>query len=181
VGRETQTQPFRVQRHPRFAATDADLHEQFALARQIHARVSEANRAVIRARAVKDQIADRTEKARNRRVSEAGAALTARLTDIEGEIYQYRNRSNQDPLNYPIKLNNKLAALQNMVEYGDARPTDQAYTAFKELSGRLDAELSRLQSALSTDLAAFNRLLRSRRLPIVEDATPSVATVSGGV
>ncbi len=53
---------------------------------------------------------------------------------MEGEIYQYRNRSSQDPLNYPIRLNNKLAALQGIVESGDARPTDQSYAVFKDLS-----------------------------------------------
>jgi hypothetical protein len=177
---QSQTRPFRLQRHPLGSASDADLKEQFALARQIHARVSEANQAVIRIRALKDQIADRTDKARTGRVVQVGATLMTKLTEIEGEIYQYRNQSNQDPLNYPIKLNNKLAALQGMVEYGDARPTDQAYAVFKELSARLDAQLSRLESTIGTELVAFNALLRSRRLPVVQDAPPNSAAAVGG-
>ncbi len=64
------------------------------------------------------------------------------MTAVEGEIYQYRNRSSQDPLNYPIRLNNKLAALQGVVEAGDNRPTDQAQAIFKDLSARLDKELA---------------------------------------
>jgi hypothetical protein len=166
AGGETQTQAFRIERHPLGAATDADLQEQFALARQIHARVSEANQAVIRIRALKDQIAERGTKVRQARVAQAGAALAATLTEIEGEIYQYRNRSSQDPLNYPIRLNNKLAALQSTVEYGDAKPTDQAYAVFKELSSRLDAQLSRLEAVVKTDLASFNRLLGRRLAPV---------------
>ena len=99
--------------------TDADLVEQFRLARQINEKVSSANDAVVRIRGIKSQIADRLGKTNNAAMKKAGAALTERLTDVEGEIYQYRNRSSQDPLNYPIRLNNKLAALQGLVESGD--------------------------------------------------------------
>ena len=70
----------------------------------------------------------------------------SRLTEIEGEIYQYRNRSSQDPLNYPIRLNNKLAALQGIVESGDYKPTDQSYAVFKDLSARLDKQLAQLDA-----------------------------------
>jgi hypothetical protein len=83
---------------------------------------------------------------------------------IEGEIYQYRNRSSQDPLNYPIRLNNKLAALQGVVEGGDGRPTEQSYTVFKELSSRLDAELAKLDAVLKAELPAFNKEIAAKKL-----------------
>jgi hypothetical protein len=72
--------------------------------------------------------------------------LLQKLTAIEGEIYQYRNQSSQDPLNYPIKLNNKLAALEGVVESADTRPTEQSYGVFKDLSSRLDAQIGRLET-----------------------------------
>jgi hypothetical protein len=98
----------------------------------------------------------------------AGRDLLTRLTNIEGEIYQYRNQSSQDPLNYPIKLNNKLAALEGVVESADARPTDQSYQVFKDLSARLDAQIARLDAVLKTDLPAFNKLLAGRKLEAVK-------------
>ena len=111
---------------------------------------------------IKAQIADRgTARRPTRRSRSAAQALIDKLTDVEGEIYQHRNRSSQDPLNYPIRLNNKLAALQGIVESGDYRPTDQSYAVFKELSGRLDKELARLDALVKTDLARSTR--RSRR------------------
>jgi photosystem II stability/assembly factor-like uncharacterized protein len=121
----TKTQPFAIVRNPKIASTDADLREQFALASQINARVSAANNAVIQIRDLKTQIADRLPKVDAARIRAAGEAITTKLTALEGEIYQYRNRSSQDPLNFPIKLNNKLAALQSIVEIGDYKPTDQ--------------------------------------------------------
>ena len=94
------------------------------------------------------------------------------LTGVEGEIYQYRNRSSQDPLNFPIRLNNKLAALQGVVESGDFRPTDQARAVFKQLSARLAGELARLEALVTTDLAAFNERLTKARLKPVTDRVP---------
>ena len=99
--------------------------------------------------------------------------MTDKLTSVEGEIYQYRNRSNQDPLNYPIRLNNKLAALQGVVECGDARPTDQSYAVFKDLSARLDKELGRLDALVTSDLGAVNKLLVDRKMEPIKDSIPA--------
>jgi hypothetical protein len=172
VDDESLTRTFAVKRDPRLTGvSDADLVEQFTLAKQISDRVSEANATVVRIRQLKEQIAERLAKInatkKDARVTSAADAVTKRLTEIEGEIYQYRNKSSQDPLNYPIKLNNKLAALQGVVESADAKPTDQSYEVFKDLSTRLDAEFRRLDAVLKTDLVGLNKMFTSRRLEAV--------------
>ena len=173
----TKTQDFHIRRNAAVKeVTDADLHEQFALARQINDKVNAANEAVLRIRSLKDQIADRTSQRNDEAIKSAGDSLTQKLTGFEGEIYQYRNRSSQDPLNFPIRLNNKLAALQGLVEMGDNRPTAQSYAVFKELSARLDVELGRLDALAKADLAAFNKRLTSRGLAAVNDGVPPPAT-----
>lgn len=165
----TKTQDFQIRRNAALPnVTDADLQAQFALARRISARVSDANHAVIRIREIKTQINERILKTSDAAVKTAGQALIDKLTGVEGEIYQHRLRSGQDPLNYPIRLNNKLAALQGTVESGDYRPTAQAHAVFKELSGRLDQELARLDALVKADLAEFNRRLTSAGLEPVK-------------
>jgi photosystem II stability/assembly factor-like uncharacterized protein len=159
--------------------TDADLQEQFALARQINGKVTAANEAVVRIRSVKDQIAERLGRTTDAKIKTAGQLLADKLTAVEGEIYQYRNRSSQDPLNYPIRLNNKLAALQGIVESGDNKPTDQSYAVFKDLSARLDKQLAELDSLAKVDLAAFNKLLAGKKLaPVRDEVQPSRSTVT---
>jgi photosystem II stability/assembly factor-like uncharacterized protein len=167
VGTLTKTEPFAIVRNPLGRASDADLQEQFNLAKQISDRVSAANEAVVRIRAVKDQIADRTSKRSGARLMRDGEALARQLTDVEGEIYQYRNRSSQDPLNFPIRLNNKLAALQGIVDAGDSKPTDQSYAVFKELSSQLDRQLARLDTILGSDLQTFNKALAAKKLATI--------------
>jgi photosystem II stability/assembly factor-like uncharacterized protein len=160
----SKTQAFAIVRNARFAATDADLQEQFTLASQISAKVTAGNDAVLRIRDIKDQIAERSGKANDPKIKAAGEALAAKLTDVEGEIYQYRNRSGQDPLNFPIRLNNKLAALQGIVESGDYKPTDQSYAVFKDLAAQLDKQLARLDTLVGADVTAFNQQLARKKL-----------------
>jgi photosystem II stability/assembly factor-like uncharacterized protein len=171
-GGVTKTQEFLIRRNESVTTvTDADLQAQFTLAKQISDKVSAANDAVIRIRELKTQISDRMAKSSEPKMTAAGEALTEKLTEIEGEIYQHRNRSNQDPLNYPIRLNNKLAALQGVVEGGDYKPTDQSYEVFKELSARLDTQLARLDALVKGEVAAFMR----GPVPVL---APSAATKS---
>ena len=170
---QTKTQPFAIVRNPLGTATDADLQEQFRLAKQINDRVTAANEAVLRLRSIKEQIGERLTKLKDAKIKSTGDALTEKLTDVEGEIYQFRNRSNQDPLNFPIRLNNKLAALQGIVESGDYKPTDQSYAVFKELAAALEKQLGRVDVLIETDVDAFNKQIVRKKLEPLKTEVPA--------
>ncbi|RMH16747.1 MAG: glycosyl hydrolase, partial [Gemmatimonadetes bacterium] len=165
-----QERPFEVGLDPRIEGQVAleDLRKRFDLAMQIRDRVSEANEAVIRIRAIKGQIDERVEQADSEELEQLAGVVEERLGAVEGEIYQVKNRSNQDPLNFPIKLNNKLAALMGVVESGEYAPTRQSYLVFERLSGLLDAELAELETVIRQDVARLNELLRRLGLEPVE-------------
>jgi len=97
-------------------------------------------------------------------VRAAADSLRARLGVVEDSIYNPRLQSSQDPLNFPIRLNNKIAALAGVVESAEAAPTEQSYTVFDELSRHLDLQLAALDRLVKTDLPALNALLRARHL-----------------
>src|SRR6202008_4569290 len=82
-------------------------------------------------------------------VNDAGTALKKKLTAVEEALYQTKNQSNQDPLNFPIRLNNKMAALGGAVNAGDGAPSAQAREVYQELAGRIDAELRTLKDVLA--------------------------------
>ena len=150
------TQPLVVKRHPLHPATDADLKEQFDLAIQIRDRLTEANNAVVQIRSVKEQMKDRLGKSSDGSLKSGGDKLTADLSAIEEQIYQVKNQSNQDPLNFPIKINNRLASLLSVVNNGDGKPIGNAAPIFKDLSGELKAQTDKLQQVLASELTAFN-------------------------
>jgi hypothetical protein len=153
----SQTQTFRVKRnHLLTDVTDADLQAQFDLAMQIRDKTSEANNAVIQIRRVKSQVDDRLTKSQDARLKTAGDTLKKNLSAVEEEIYQVRNQSGQDPLNFPIKINNRLASLLSVVTRGEGRPIGNAAPILKALSADLKVQTDRLAKVLGSDLAAFN-------------------------
>jgi hypothetical protein len=161
--RPPEVQSFQVGISPLLGnVTDQDLEARFDLAMKVRDRTSEANQAVIDIRDIKSQVDDRAGK--DESVKLPGDALKGKFTGVEGEIYQYRNQSNQDPLNFPIRLNNRIAALMGAVEGVNGRPTAQAYEVYDLLSVELGTQLDRLDVLINTDLAQFNRLLQQKGL-----------------
>ena len=88
-------------------------------------------------------------------------------------MYQTKNQSSQDPLNYPIRLNNKLAALAGVVQSADAAPTDQSYAVYEEIVVQIDAQLAKLAQIMKTDVPAFNQLVRDQNIPAVTVKPPT--------
>ena len=180
AGDVEQTRDFQIKLDPRVeAVTIAQLQERFDLALQIRDRVTEANEAVIQIRDVKKEVDDRLEKTDDSGIEEQGETVKTKMSAVEQEIYQVRNESNQDPLNFPIKLNNKIAALMGTVEGGEAEPTEQSREVYEHLSGLLQVELDRLQVIINTDLRRLNELLQENGLdPIVVSDQMKAAGVS---
>jgi photosystem II stability/assembly factor-like uncharacterized protein len=154
----TQTKSFEVRRHPLHRdVTDAGLEAQFGLGIRIRDKVTEA---VIRIRNVKSQVAERLGTSSDARLATAAERLIANLSAVEQEIYQVRNESGQDPLNFPIKINNRLASLLSSLNRGDGAPIGNAEPIFNDLVVELKVQTDRLAQVLAADLAAVNTELR---------------------
>lgn len=163
-------QPLTVVRDPRLAdVSDADLVEQYGLARRISDRTSDANRVVITIREIKARMSARLAAAPPQSPARSlGDALGRELSAIEQAVYQVRNRSPKDPLNFPIRLNNRIAALQQSVEEADARPTRQAHAVFEALSAELAGHEAGLRRLIDNELVALNRALVRAKLGTVD-------------
>jgi photosystem II stability/assembly factor-like uncharacterized protein len=171
VDGETQSRDFSIEMNPRAVqegVTLADLRERYEFAVQLRDRVSQANEAVIRIRDLKGQVDERLEDTDNSEIEETGETVQVRLTGVEEEIYQTKSESSQDPLNFPIRLNNKLAALLNQVEAAEDEPTEQMYEVYEVLSDELQVELDQLQLIIQQDIAQLNQLLRQEGLPPID-------------
>ena len=174
-----QTQSFRLLNDPRSKAAAADQLAQFNFLIKLRDKITEANDAVISMRYVKSEIDNRLSRASAaaaQELSAAGAPLKTNLTGVEAEVYQIKNQSSQDPLNFPIKLNNKLASLNGVVSSAPGAPTAQAVQVFTELSAKLGAQTGKMKTYYDRDLAKFNELLKKYGLPIIDTAPkPKVA------
>jgi photosystem II stability/assembly factor-like uncharacterized protein len=168
VAGQTRTQPAVVKKDVRLASiSDADYQEQFRFAREIGEAFSQTSEIVVRIRRVKADVTDRLEGVTDAAAVAAGRKLVGDLTAVESELYQYRNRATKDPLNFPPKLNNRIAVLLSVVDSADGRPTDQSYAVFKELSAAFTAQKRAFDALMTTDVPAFNTVrAKVKRRPI---------------
>ncbi len=166
AGGKTLTRPLELRPDPRLGFTAADYRKQFDLQMKIRDKVSESHDAIARIRAVREQVTAAADRAKGnsgeKEIAEAGEAFKKKLTAVEEALYQTKNQSNQDPLNFPIRLNNKLASLAGVVGGAAGPPTDQSFAVYDDLAQKIDAELQTLKTVLDQDLPAFNQLVRDK-------------------
>nr|WP_297912345.1 glycosyl hydrolase [uncultured Allomuricauda sp.] len=153
---------FAIQMNPNLKGiTKEDLDEQFELANNIMQKTSAANEAVIQIREIKRNLKEHEEKLPSSVMKKTITPFINKISAVEENLYQVKNQSGQDPLNFPIKLNNRLASLRRSVENGDTKPTDGAYKVYQELSAELDIELDNLEAILKKDGEKVNKALLS--------------------
>jgi photosystem II stability/assembly factor-like uncharacterized protein len=170
--------PLTVKRNPLFTdVTDADLRAQYAFGRMVRDKTNEAQRAVIEIRRVKSQLDDRLKRAADdAALKTKGGTLRTNASAVEENVYQVRNQSGQDPLNFPIKVNNRLANLLSMSERGDGPPGTYMPEILNILSTELKGYTTTLDKVWKTDLAAVNAELARLKLPPLD---PKCTVVTG--
>ena len=166
VDGKTVTEPFEVIKDPRSPTTPQDFAKQLELSRRIEAKFNQANQSVIDIRAAKKQLEPYTSSP-NAKVAAKAKEIIASLTVVENNIYQTKLQADEDALNFPIKLNNKLGALLGTVQANDIEPTAQSYTVFDDLSAKLKVETDHLERIVTTDVSSFNKLVEEEKIPAV--------------
>jgi photosystem II stability/assembly factor-like uncharacterized protein len=177
VDGSTMTETFEVKPDPRLTTTAAEYAKQLDLSLKIRDKLSETHNAIIQIRDVKKQVDDLVKRVAGqsnaKSIADAGAALNKKLTEVEEALYQTKNQSSQDPLNFPIRLNNKLAALGGVVSRSETPPNEQSYAVYDELVVEINAQLQKLAQIMKTDVPAFNQLVRDANIPAIVVKPPS--------
>ncbi|MGH9485351.1 MAG: hypothetical protein ACRD1F_09875, partial [Terriglobales bacterium] len=97
-------------------------------------------------------------------VREAGEALHGELHSVIYKISDLNNKTGEDPLNYPIMLDNKLADLGSRVEECTCAPQPLVHDVYTLLHGKLEAQLTAWHELQSKSVVAFNALLQQNNL-----------------
>ncbi len=162
IGNDSVEQTFEILPDPRIDSSIADLQAQFDFLIAVRDKLSEAHQAVIDVRTVRadlDYLEGKLDEAAPQSLREAIALLRHEMTIIENNIHETRNEAYQDPLNFGIKLNNRLAYLATHEAAGDFPPTDQAVAYQAEVSAQIDAEIAALDALFEDRIPDINRLL----------------------
>ncbi|MGB3586948.1 MAG: glycosyl hydrolase, partial [Tunicatimonas sp.] len=182
VGNEQMTQPFSVLADPRWESSPQDIQEQFDFLISARNKLTETHQTIEDIQEVREQMNQVVERVKDEEsmsdVVDMAKAIDERITVIEKELYQTKNRSRQDPLNYPIKLNNKLANVASQMSAGNFKPTAQAVAYKEEITQRIDEQLDQFQEVVDQDLPAFNQLVRDKSVNAVQ-IDPEISELEG--
>ncbi|MBE0650497.1 MAG: exo-alpha-sialidase [Bacteroidales bacterium] len=171
VGKDTLMRNFEVVIDPRYSVTQSDLQAQFDLLTKIHAKLNQTNESILKIRKVKDEIDGYLSRLsgypQKDSLEKIAKPLVTNLNKIEDALIQVKSHASEDPLNYPVRLNNKLAALAASVGDSYNRPTKQDYEVFEELSKQVDVQLDTLKPLLDQQVKSFNGLVDALHIPAV--------------
>lgn len=151
VDGKAQEQNFKVLADKRYPSTQADLQEQFDFLLAVRDKLTETHEAIIMIRKYRDELNSIIEKdsKQKRRID----PIIKQISDIEKELYQTQNKSGQDPLNYPIRLNNKLAHLNVIAGTGSYKPTDGAEEVRVEITRQINIQLNKFREIESNQIS----------------------------
>jgi photosystem II stability/assembly factor-like uncharacterized protein len=163
------SQTFQLLKDPRSSSSQADLEAQFDFLIAVRDKLSATNQAVIDIRAVRTQINTviGSLDEDNSELKEMGKEILMEMKKIEEALYQTKNESRQDPLNFPIRLNNKVGHVGTLASIGDFKPTDQSLAFFDEISGQIDEQLNALNDILENRIDAFNQAVFDSKIEAV--------------
>jgi hypothetical protein len=173
VGNTKREQTFEIRKDPRIPASTADLQAQFDMHKRLNVMLTTVHDDVLRIRELRTEIAQAKSRLRDadstirKRVDTLAKQALDSLQSVEDECIQHRIKAFQDALNYPVKLNNKIAALIGVIASADTRPTQQALDFEKELQRRTDVQHARLARVESETVAAINAAIANAGVPVI--------------
>lgn len=153
VDGKSQTQPLEITPDPHGTANVDAGRAQFELHRQINAELTQVHETIMAIRAARAKLKARKQTSPG--LASRIDALDARMTAIEEELIQPRAHASEDALNYPVKLNNMIAALGSLVDEGDYAPTTQEQHEFVQLKAEADRKMTLWQALSASELKAL--------------------------
>jgi photosystem II stability/assembly factor-like uncharacterized protein len=175
VGDQTiATHDFSILPDPRAEASVADMQAQYDFITKVNTTINDAHNAIKNIRDVNGKLTAFMKKYKgDTAVSDLytmAKDMKESLETVEKALYQTQNRSGQDPLNFPIRLTNKLGHLNSLVGLDDFPPTEQDEAVRQELTAAIEVQLAAFNQTISDQLEAFNAAFTAKGLPFLSVA-----------
>lgn len=160
VNGANQSQQFKILPDPRAEVSVADMQKQYNFISDINKTVDRAHQSIKKIKKIKDKLDAFTKQYKDdektKQLVEKAKKMKEDFESIEKALYQTKNRSNQDPLNFPIRLTNKLGHLNSLVSIDDFPPTEQDIAVKNELSIKIKSQLTTFDALIDREIKEFN-------------------------
>jgi len=170
VGKDSVDVPFTVKADPNYKTTQQEYEDQFAFLWQVRNKFNDIQKGIKDIRALRTQINSFVAlqgKDMPKEIKTSADSINKQLTSIEETLYQTKSKSSQDVLNFPIRLNDKLAGVFDVAASGNFTPSKQVKEVYNDLATQIDAQLAKLNAIKQKDVPAFNELIRQKALPVI--------------
>ena len=168
VNDKNYSQPFNIIADPRAESTLEDMQKQFDFVKDVNNTMDNAHKSIKKIKKIKEQLSAFESQYKDsetvKDLLEKAKKLKEDFTKIEEALYQTQNKSNQDPLNFPIRLTNKLGHLNALISMGDFAPTDQDIAVKNELTTQINVQLDAFNKLVSDEISAFNAAFNNKNL-----------------
>ncbi|MEM8710438.1 MAG: glycosyl hydrolase, partial [Planctomycetota bacterium] len=175
VDGETVDVPLLITSDPRSDSTTMDLVAQYNFAMETGAVLTRAHSGIRSIRSVRSDLSALKKRLPEDEENEPVASLISEIDavletmkSVEETLYQTKNQSRQDPLNFPIRLTDKLSGVRGGAMQGEFAPTAQMIAVAEELSSQINAEMDKLDDLLESKIPAIDEAARALDLPLVE-------------
>ena len=165
---QIQQKEFEIVKDPRVKISQADYQDQLEFLINVRDEVSRANQKIIDIRNIKNNMIFILEKTRNNiELQEMIYKYLNDISEIENNIHMTKNQSRQDPLNYGIRINNRIAFLLADSQRGDYPPTDQSKEFFIQVKGELDSEIMKLNALIDQHSQKIENYLEKNKIELI--------------
>ncbi|SUZ95151.1 uncharacterized protein METZ01_LOCUS48005 [marine metagenome] len=165
---EVMLQDFEILKDPRLSNTQNDYLEQFNFLISVRDQVSISNQSIIDIRKIKKDLQYIIDKSSDKKqLLSLINEFSNKLSVIENKIHMTKNQSRQDPLNYGIRINNRLAFLMADSQRGDFPPTDQSIEFFNVIKEELNYELASFNKVLNTYVSQINNMIEDNNIKFI--------------
>ncbi len=159
---------FEIVKDPRVKISQADYQDQLEFLIDVRDEVSKANQQIIDIRSIKNNmnfILDKTKD--NNELQEMINKYLDDISLVENNIHMTKNQSRQDPLNFGIRINNRIAFLLADSQRGDYPPTDQSKEFFNQVKEELNVEIINLNALIEKHSQKIEDYLIKNKIELI--------------
>ena len=172
VNDQKKNQTFNILRNPVSEVTESEMKAQFDFINDINTKMTEIHKALKNVKKVKGQVGllkeSISDRLKYKDLLDFADSLVKDMTTIEETLYQTKSKSGQDPLNFPIRLNNKLAHLNSLTSIGNYAPTEQAIDFKNDITKEIDFELTKLYALFDTTVKQLNQKVKESNIDLIQ-------------
>jgi hypothetical protein len=169
-GNDSSEVKFTIRGDPNYKTTQSEYELQVNFLLMARDKFSDIINALKNIKELRQQMTDLTARAGKsmpKEIKQKIDTIHKQLTVVEEALHQTKAKSGQDVLNYPIRLDDKLASLYNAAAAGNTPPSRQAKEAFAELEILINAELAKLKKVLEEDVVQLNKMIYEKQVPVI--------------